>query len=69
MHDTESFEGVRRVFDEVDWPKCNFTHSAGLGVLSRDADLIQAVQATFDLPAAKWDPMISENKRGMSADS
>jgi predicted O-methyltransferase YrrM len=66
MHDTESFPGVRRVFDELDWPKCNFRSSAGLGVLSRDATLIHAVQEKFDLFQSVWNPVVAENRRDAS---
>lgn len=35
FHDTVSFDGPRRVFQEIEWPKFNFTHSAGLGVVTK----------------------------------
>jgi len=49
MHDTESFPGVRRVFDESPLYKVNFLHSAGLGVLSPNKDLIKRISTTFAL--------------------
>jgi predicted O-methyltransferase YrrM len=69
MHDTESHAGVRRVFDELDWPKYNFEPSSGLGVLCRDAGLIQAVKANRDLFHSAWNPVISHNRRDAGASS
>lgn len=47
MHDTTAFKGVKKVFDEIDLPKMNFTHSAGLGVLSANNELITEI-STMD---------------------
>ena len=48
MHDTcvldEPF-GVHRFFAEIDLPKTNFTHSHGLGVVSKDAELIRRIRS------------------------
>lgn len=49
FHDTETYTGVRQVFDEIEWPKINFTQSAGLGVVSKNAELIQEILRTFKL--------------------
>lgn len=45
MHDTSAFVEVKRVFDEIDLPKMNFTHSAGLGVLSSNQELIYEISS------------------------
>lgn len=55
MHDTcvENYEGneygVKKFFDEIDLPKCTFTHSFGLGVVSKDEKLIEFIKKTFNL--------------------
>ena len=47
LHDTcvtrEPY-GVHRFFREIEWPKTNFTHSEGLGVVSSDARLIERIK-------------------------
>ena len=47
MHDTEAFKGVKNFFNSIDLPKMNFTHSAGLGVVSKNAELIKLINNTF----------------------
>ena len=48
FHDTCIPEfGVRKYFDEIDMPKLNFRHSAGLGIVSKDPDLISDIAAVF----------------------
>lgn len=56
MHDTcveeyngNSKYGVKKFFEEIDLPKCNFTHTFGLGVVSKNKDLIDFIQKNFDL--------------------
>ena len=55
LHDTEVEElygntyGVKRFFEEIDLPKCNFVHSYGLGVISKNKKLISTIKKTFDL--------------------
>ena len=44
MHDTESFPEVKQCFDELQIHKFNFKHSAGLGVLSLNKNIIDNVQ-------------------------
>jgi predicted O-methyltransferase YrrM len=45
MHDTTSFESVKKVFDEIDFPnKFNFEHSSGLGVLSKNNAIIDKIK-------------------------
>jgi predicted O-methyltransferase YrrM len=50
MHDTcvESFNGkgygVKRFFEEIDLPKFTFTHCFGLGVVSKNRDLIETIK-------------------------
>lgn len=44
MHDTMSFPEVKQCFDEIPLPKFNFTHSAGLGVISLNQNIIDSVQ-------------------------
>ena len=41
--------GVKKFFDEIDLPKCNFTHTFGLGVISKNKKLIDLIQNNFDL--------------------
>jgi predicted O-methyltransferase YrrM len=50
MHDTCIYTnnfGVHRFFNEIQIPKLNFTHSAGLGVLSKDIKLLNDVYENF----------------------
>ena len=55
MHDTcvEIFDtneyGVKKFFEEIDLPKCTFTHSFGLGVVSKNEKLIEQIKTTFNL--------------------
>lgn len=52
LHDTSEFRepfGVHRLFAEIDLPKCAFTHSAGLGVVSTDAALIRRIRSRYHL--------------------
>lgn len=41
--------GVKKFFDELDLPKCTFTHTFGLGVASKNKQLIDTIQNSFDL--------------------
>ena len=43
MHDIEAFGDVKRVYNESDWFKMAYHHSAGLGVLSKDESLIKTI--------------------------
>jgi hypothetical protein len=45
MHDTSAFKEVRNVFDNIDLPKMRFAHSAGLGVLSANSELIAEINS------------------------
>ena len=47
MHDVVAFKGVRSVFQEINLPKMFFSHSAGLGVLSKNAELISLINKEF----------------------
>lgn len=50
MHDTKVFHGsfgVHKFFDEIDYPKLNFTISNGLGVVAKDQDLIDEIRNVF----------------------
>lgn len=50
MHDTcIDYFGVKDFFREITLPKANFTHSAGLGVVSRDLALIEKIKTTFSI--------------------
>jgi predicted O-methyltransferase YrrM len=52
FHDTcvdDSSFGVKRFYDELDLFKCNFTHSCGLGVVSKNPDIINEIRETFNL--------------------
>lgn len=41
--------GVKKFFEEIDLPKCTFTHTYGLGVVSKNKQLIELIQNNFDL--------------------
>ncbi|SFX59912.1 Methyltransferase domain-containing protein [Thermoactinomyces sp. DSM 45891] len=43
MHDVTSFPSVKQVYDESNMYRCFFSHSAGLGVLSRNKEIIQEI--------------------------
>jgi len=56
FHDTcvEDFNGnvtygVKKFFEEIDLPKCNFTHTFGLGVVSKNKNIIEHIRKTFNL--------------------
>jgi glycosyltransferase involved in cell wall biosynthesis len=55
LHDTcisslnENEYGVKRFFEEIDLPKTNFTECYGLGVISKDSELIKTIKDTFNL--------------------
>ena len=55
LHDTcvENFNGneygVKKFFSEVDLPKINFTYTFGLGVISKNEELIEYIKVNFDL--------------------
>lgn len=56
MHDTcvEEYNGntqygVKKFFSEIDLPKINFTHTFGLGVISKNKNLINYIESNFDL--------------------
>ena len=50
FHDTISNpNGVGIFFSQLEVPKVNFTNSAGLGVASNDAELIEEIKKTFKL--------------------
>lgn len=47
MHDIESFASVRQFYNEITWPKVYFTHSAGLGVATRNMGLLAKIIKRF----------------------
>lgn len=47
MHDVVSFPGVFKVYQEIPLSKTFFMHSAGLGVLSRNDNLINTINNLF----------------------
>jgi hypothetical protein len=50
FHDTcVPHYGVCQLFDEISLPKTNFTCSHGLGVVSKNSNLIEEIQETFEL--------------------
>lgn len=55
LHDTcvETFEGneygVKKFFDEIELPKVTFTHCFGLGVVSKDSQVIELIKSRFGL--------------------
>ena len=40
---------IKKFFDEIDLPKCNFTHTFGLGVVSKNKNIIEHIKKTFNL--------------------
>lgn len=46
MHDVEAFADVNTVFKAHPWPKMKFTHSAGLGILTQNTELLTALRAS-----------------------
>jgi hypothetical protein len=50
MHDTVvPYFGVKDFYPEITWPKANFLHSAGLGVVSKNLALIEKIKTTFSI--------------------
>lgn len=53
LHDTmledENF-GIKKFFEEIDLPKVNFTCSYGLGVVSKNKEMIEEISKFFNLP-------------------
>ena len=49
FHDTNTYKGVKKFLSELDLPKYNFTHSYGLGVVSKNTNLISMIQKKWDL--------------------
>jgi len=52
FHDTWVFDrgfGVHKLFSEIKLPKTNFKFSHGLGVVSKDSNLINEINQTFSL--------------------
>lgn len=55
LHDTlvevcnQKQYGVKKFFDEIDLPKTTFTHSFGLGVISKNKNLIETIKREFNL--------------------
>ena len=49
FHDINSYEGVTRFFGELNLPKYNFTHSYGLGVVSKNKELISKIKEIWDI--------------------
>lgn len=55
LHDTaiENYDNkvyeVKKFFAEIDLPKCEFVHSFGLGVISKNNELIETIKSTFNL--------------------
>jgi predicted O-methyltransferase YrrM len=43
--------GVKRFFEELDLPKVNFTHTFGLGVVSKNEKLIEFIKTNINLDA------------------
>ncbi len=50
FHDTNIYEGVIRFFGELDLPKYNFTHSFGLGDVSKNKELISKIKEIWYIP-------------------
>jgi hypothetical protein len=47
MHDVASFDGVKQFYNEIPWPKVYFGHSAGLGVATKNLDLLAKIISRF----------------------
>jgi hypothetical protein len=48
FHDTISFPNdVGKFFNELDYPKTNFIHSAGLGIISRNINIIEFIKKNW----------------------
>jgi len=49
FHDTEAFPAdVGRFFDELEMPhKMKFNHSAGLGIATRNLEIMEKIRTTF----------------------
>lgn len=48
FHDTEAFPEVNKFFDELEMPyKIKFSHSAGLGVASRNLEIMESIHKQF----------------------
>lgn len=47
MHDIASFEGVRQFYNEITWPKVYFSHSAGLGIATKDISMLAKILQRF----------------------
>jgi hypothetical protein len=51
FHDTVAFEDDVGLFlTEINLPRANFLHSAGLGIVSTDADLIKEICTEYGIP-------------------
>lgn len=55
FHDTVAFPAVRNYVNSINWPKLNFTTSCGLGVVTRNKDLIVKIRNHF--PWVKEGPL------------
>lgn len=47
FHNTKAFEDVGKFFGELDMPKYNFDHSGGLGVASRNQEIIDMISEKY----------------------
>jgi len=47
MHDINAFADVKDFYNSISLPKLFFLESAGLGVISRDPDLINYILSVF----------------------
>lgn len=59
FHDTVAHTGVTKFFSELDMPKLNFVHSAGLGIASNNAALMARIKELYFPEEAR---MIEVNK-------
>jgi hypothetical protein len=49
FHDTNSHQSVKEFFNTIELPKVNFDHSAGLGVVTRNEELLAAIRDKWNL--------------------
>lgn len=47
LHNTQAFPEVKEFFNRLDLPKYEFSHSGGLGVVSKNRDIIQKIKDKY----------------------
>ncbi len=49
FHDINIYQGVKRFFNELELPKYSFLHSYGLGIMSKNKELISMVEKVWNI--------------------